>query len=259
MPNVSPRRPSGRWLLAASTGVFAALLLLAAMPAPAAAQDIPTLTGRVTDLAGVLDGTDDIDDAIQRLELRRDTGQARPGVAQAEPGPPGEVAHGRGPVRGEEPASQHPQHLIPRRHLSEWCPLIQQRVGLLPPGERAARDECGELGVHHHIGEPGATCHDAFSLEARGQLVACQEVPARERALDDAAGSRQDSCVELELPLLVAVEAMDVGRGQREEPADVIGKDEVPGGAEDVGAEETALVEGAIDGGIGRALHSLPE
>ena len=54
---------------------------------------------------------------------------------------------------------------------------------------------------------------------------------------------------------IVGVGRVHSGRRQGQHPPDVAGRDEMPGGPHEVGAEDRALVEGPVDVGVGQALR----
>ena len=61
--------------------------------------------------------------------------------------------------------------------------------------------------------------------------------------------------VQFELAIPVRVHRVDTRGGQRQHPPYVLRRDEVPGGAHHVSAQDGAVVEFPLDGGIGRAFR----
>src|SRR5262249_34902347 len=80
-----------------------------------------------------------------------------------------------------------------------------------------------------------------------------------ERALDRVAAARDRPRVELVGPVREAVEPVDARRREREQPANVLGRDEMPRRAHDVRPEDFARVERSLDLAVARALQSLAE
>ena len=96
-------------------------------------------------------------------------------------------------------------------------------------------------------------------LEVSAKLPASEIPMLAQRALDDIGGANHQVGVETKQPVVGRHGAMHVRRGELQHPADVGRRDEVPGGAEDVGAEDLSLVDGPVQrrvGGPGRQAEA---
>ena len=85
---------------------------------------------------------------------------------------------------------------------------------------------------------------------------------ASERASDGVGGAADQRRVHAEVPLAAGHRTPDARTGQFEHPADVFGRDEMPGRAKNVGAHKVTAIEGGLqrlERGAGDALRERPE
>jgi hypothetical protein len=68
--------------------------------------------------------------------------------------------------------------------------------------------------------------------------------------------SHDDGRVQTELAIHRSVCGMHSRRSQRQQPADVLRRDEMPGRAKRVGAQDLSIIEGDFDVRLGRCLQA---
>ena len=113
--------------------------------------------------------------------------------------------------------------------------------------------------MHHQQSQAHAERIDARFLQGRSQLGTRQVRPAPQRALNDSPRAREGLRVEAVLAAVVRHRAVHSRPGKREHPSDVGRRDEVPGGPQNVRAQDLASIEGSIQRGVARPLHALAE
>ena len=129
--------------------------------------------------------------------------------------------------------------------------IVEQHVGLLLAAPRAAADQLLELGVPEHVPEADRVALDPRGREGRDQLLARPRLRARELAGEHPVAPLERRTVEARPLVPVLVRLMDPRRGQPQQPADVLGGDEVPGRAHHVRADDLAVRERPLDLGVG--------
>ena len=149
------------------------------------------------------------------------------------------------------PPRQLRQRLVLRERASLRRALLEKRVRELLPQPRAAADHAFELRIHDQIGQPHSSAGNARPVEHGGQRRTRQMPPACKRAFHDLAAACEDLVVEPSLAAVMPVAGEDARRRQREHPADVLRRYEMPGRPKDVRPKDVAPIEGAIDVGVG--------
>ncbi len=153
------------------------------------------------------------------------------------------------------PPSQLGERLVaiePRRGRGA---IGEQRIGgLLAPATAAADDSPSSACI--------TTC--ASSLVPAGKPARASSAPSSRRVRVTPVAQRpfDDSCraghyagIEPELAVVGRHPALHVGCGELQHPADVVPGNEVPGGTQDVSAEDAALLDRVLDRGVGRACR----
>ena len=113
--------------------------------------------------------------------------------------------------------------------------------------EPRTADQSVELRRHEHVGAPQAgRAGEARAIERRGELRP-RHRPVGEGIDHELLASRERGGVEPLASVHRAVRPMHPRRGQLEQPAQVVGGDEVPGRTEHVGADEPAGLVVGID------------
>jgi len=128
------------------------------------------------------------------------------------------------------------------------------RAGL---AHAAAHDRV-ELEVHEDVPQRPAVEGEAGVGEHRRDLRAGQR-PAGDRRLDRPAGGGEQVVVEAELMPGAGGRPPHPGRGQGQQPAQVLPADVVPGGPQDVRAQQPAVVAGLRDDRLSAAVGPLPD
>ncbi len=187
--------------------------------------------------------------------------QRRPEVGHREPRPPAEILHRRRAVAVEVAADELHDRLVPvEPAAARRDPLVEQRVRLLLPPPPAAADQPPELGVHQQVRHALTAGIELPPVEDLGELVAGEPIPALEGRRDHLLATREGARVEAELPEPARVALQHARAAQREQPADVVRGDEVPGGPEHVGPHDRAVRDRPVDVGVVQeALRPLPD
>jgi hypothetical protein len=110
------------------------------------------------------------------------------------------------------------------------------------------------------MSEPDAVERNLRAANRVAELVAC-EMTAGVEGRSIALRLRVIVRASISHPIGGAVEPVDARRGQRQQPADVVRRDEVPRRTHHVGAQDLAGVERPLDGcvrGIPEALADAP-
>ena len=76
------------------------------------------------------------------------------------------------------------------------------------------------------------------SSRTAGDLLASQAVPALEGGATDLLGARPGPCIETELAVPAGVPLLHARAAERQQPPEIVARDEMPGGSEHVGADE---------------------
>ena len=192
-------------------------------------------------------------------ERRRRELQALAGVRLREPRPPSQVGDLCRAVALDVASGELGECLVPLPWPARRDALLEQGVGLLPALARSAADEALELRIDEHVAEPQVGPGDARVRERPAELLAGHRPAAGEQPLDDRAAPCPRLEIELEGPVLVRARLLDARRGQRQQPPDVRGVDEVPRRAQDVRPDELARVKPRVQGRLGRAVEALGE
>ena len=137
--------------------------------------------------------------------------------------------------------------------------LLEQGPGVLFAATRPADQDAVELRVHEQMGKPLADRRDAHRGEHSAKLRTSEGAPPAERPLKGGVGTGDQPRLDLELAATPGEGRAQPRRGQLEQPADVLGNHEVPRGAHDVGAQDSAVVVETIDVGLGREAAALSE
>jgi hypothetical protein len=90
-------------------------------------------------------------------------------------------------------------------------------------------------------------------VEMGAELAAGQIPVLAQSLLDDTGGASHGAWIQAELAVVGGHPAVYLGCGEIQHPLDVGSADKVPGGTEDVSAEDSSPVDGALDGSVGRA------
>jgi hypothetical protein len=126
------------------------------------------------------------------------------------------------------------ERLVTMEYVRASHAFLEQRVRGLLPLARPATDESVELRVHHHVGKSFTIRVDARASELQCELGPRQEHAALERTLEDPPCARQGPRVELVAAIVRSAERVDTRRRERQQPANVGRRDEVPGGTHHV-------------------------
>ena len=98
---------------------------------------------------------------------------------------------------------------------------------------------------------------DACLDERLAELLAGLRPAALQLAPEHLGGPRCERRVDPEAPVLVAARLVDAGRGERQQPANVLDGDEVPRRAHDVGPHDRARIEQRVEVGLRRPRRPL--
>ncbi len=186
--------------------------------------------------------------------------QPTPRVTHSQTRPPREVVECRRTVTGEVAPDQLRDCLVPLQHRRRWHTLFEQRIGVLFALKCATADHAVKLGMRDEVrqhcavgnGDPGRS---KCGAELRSRAV----FAAFEGPRDDHRGLRDQLIVQPELPIAAGHATFDAGRSERQHPADVRGRHEVPRRPQHVRAQDLAPVEGTLDRCPGRLRHAQPE
>ncbi len=177
-------------------------------------------------------------------------------LARLQPGPPPEVGHsGRSPCR-EVPTGEHLEGVVTSGPCLGGDPLVEVGVGVLLGAHGAAADDGGEFGVHQQASDPLAGGGDPVSFECGPELTARLR-STRYGPGDHLVRSGQGSGVQAVVAIEAGAGGIDTRTGEGDEPPQIPGGDVVPGGTQDVGAQDGALVEGGVHRRAGRRPRPL--
>jgi hypothetical protein len=158
-------------------------------------------------------------------------------------------------VAPEVPASQLGHRLIPLEPRRGGGPIGKQGVGWLLAAARAAADQSLELGIHRDVRQLPGSVRYSGALEMSAELATGETPVVPEGALDDTGRAGHDVRIQAHPAIVGGHDPVDPGPGELQHPSYIGWGDEVPGGAQEVSAEDASPIHGALDGGIGRALR----
>ena len=118
--------------------------------------------------------------------------------------------------------------------------LVGQDVGVLGAARRTGADLGAELGHHELVGHGLARAGQSEGSELGSDLLASHGVAAAEQLLEQGGTALEDLSGEAELAVTSRHGALRPWAGERLDPAQVFGCDEVPRRPQDVGAHPTA-------------------
>ena len=170
-----------------------------------------------------------------------------------------EVLHAGRPVASEVPSRQLGKRGVSAKRQCRPDAFVDERVGLLLAVQPAAADQQLELGVHEHVGEVRAIGGDAVAVEQRSDLRARHSAAAGEGLGQQRIGPHERACVQAEPPVHRVVPFADARSRKLDQPADVVGGDEVPRVAQDVRAQDLAGRESVVDRVLGQRAATLAE
>ena len=123
-----------------------------------------------------------------------------------------------------------------------------------------AADHGIELRLHNDVGEALRAIYlDTGPLQDGLQLLAGELRTAAQGADDCSLAAAEDCRVKLEPAVIGRHAGTDARPCERQHPADVFGRDEMPCWPHDVRAENASLAEGPLDLSVRCALHSQPQ
>ncbi len=137
--------------------------------------------------------------------------------------------------------------------------FVEQRVGVLLAIEWAAADQGLEFGVHEDVGSALAGGGHTGGGECLEELRTGERTSVFQRFGEEFQVAREGVGIEFQPAGHVGIERVHARGGGLEQPADVGRGDEVPGGAEDVRAEDVAAIEGVVQGCAGGVFDAQPE
>ena len=182
-----------------------------------------------------------------------DLGEAASYVAERQRRPVGEVTLGGGTVTGEVPQRELGERLVAVQPPRRRHPVGERCVRVRPLEPPTAADEPVQLeeGEQEHQHLPARL--DALAAEAVGQLLPSLVGLLRE-GLEDHGGHAVETGAgqPMDVVQLPSDERTDARGRQLQQPADVLGRDEVPGRSQHVGADHAALVQQRLEfSGVG--------
>jgi len=181
------------------------------------------------------------------------------GVADDQSRPPDVIPQRRGAMTREVAPRQLAERLVACEGLRARRPLLEKRVGELLALPCAAADDAVQFRVHHHDCEPVSLHLDPGAPEHGSKLRAGQLLAAPERALDSRAASFQDLLVQSVLGVVGKMASIEAGAGQREHPADVGRRHEMPRRAQHVRPQDAPLGERRLDGFVRQTGSAQPQ
>ena len=113
--------------------------------------------------------------------------------------------------------------------------------------------------MHQEVGHPLSFAIDLPLFEDGGELVPGEPVPTLERRGDHLLCWGERACVEAELPVAARVPPLHARAAQRQEPPDVVPRDEVPGRPEQVRPHDRAVGERPVHVGLAQTFRPLPD
>src|SRR5438552_4076064 len=151
------------------------------------------------------------------------------------------------------------ERLFAREYPRRRHTRVEQRVRELFAAPPAAAHEAMQLREHEQVREALPSGIDPRALQRHAELVARQYVVAFERT-----GYRRDRAtdgrgIKSELAVAPALTGDDAWAGEREHPADVLGRDEMPCRPQHVGPDDRTPLERAIDDRTCRRYGTLPD
>ena len=194
------------------------------------------------------------------LELRGGDLERALHVGHGEARPPGKIM-GRGrTARREVPARHLQQRRVALQRRRRRRAFLQQRICKLLSPARAAAHHGVQLCPHHQVAEPlTGDGLDARTLENRANSLRVRWLPSRSALSIAALLRRYTSGVSSSLRSYDAMAAFTRGRGEREHPADVGRRHEMPRGPHDVRSQDRAVGDLALDVRVGQAARSLAQ
>ena len=158
---------------------------------------------------------------------------------------------------GEVAARQLGQRFIEGKPARCRRALVERGIGELLAAARAAAHDRFQLRVHEQQRQPQSVGGNAGVAQRHAQIVARGVAAALHRPRDHVIAAREHLRVQAGLPVVRRVEPVNARRAERQHPADVGRRHQVPGGAQHVCAEDRAAAERVLDIGVGAVAGSL--
>ena len=165
-----------------------------------------------------------------RAALRRELGHGSTDLGEGESAPALEVAFGCRPVPGEESVRELDERPIagPGVGLGRRDRLVGQDVGVLGAARRTGADRRTKLGHHELVSHGLARAGQSVGSELGSDLLASHGVAAAEQLPQQGSTALEDLGGDAELAVASRHGGLDLGAGERLDPAQVFGSDEVP-------------------------------
>ena len=187
---------------------------------------------------------------LDRLEDVAEIGQGRLDLGLRQRRPAGQVGDRRRAVAGEEAVHQRPHRVVTVQGAVGATRSSMSGVGVVGPAERARADQAAQLGQHEHVPDGLAPIRAGPTVGERRADLGPRHGGAGQRDAQRLVRPFDHGRVDAELTVPRRHRRDDLGRRQPEDPAEVLGSDEVPRRAQDVGAQDVPVVDGRPHTGV---------
>lgn len=139
--------------------------------------------------------------------------------------------------------------------------MIEQGVGMLLAAPRAAAQNALQLGVEDDQRRPALMHIDFRALQGIRELSAGQVSAGLKSTGERFTAAPQRGSIQFLISIVLRRSGLDPRRRQRQHPTNILWRHEMPGRAQDVRAQDRAIVEGLLDSGIcsvGQAQRQRP-
>ena len=137
---------------------------------------------------------------------------------------------------------QFEQRFVAIERRSRRHPLVEKRIRELLPSARAAANKPLQLRLPKQTAKSLLSRYiNSCAFENTRQLRAHEVLPLPERPLECSAAPTEYRVVELQRPVVVGHYGVHTGRGERQHPANVSRRDEVPCWTENVSAYDRPI------------------
>ena len=154
--------------------------------------------------------------------------------------------HGGRPARREVASREIVQRLVPVDRGRRGDALVKQCVRELFPAPRSADDEAVELCLHQETYDASRNV-DAGAFQCSAQFASREAVAVAQRPFDGRVALAEHRRVELVVAIVERHRAANPGCRKLEHPANVFRQHEMPGGPQDVGSQDRATGNRALD------------
>ena len=151
-----------------------------------------------------------------------------------------EILNGGRPSAREEAMRERGQRLLALERGVRWNPFVEQCIGELVPAPGPAAYDAVELRAYHEVSHPKfAARGDTGRLKYVSQLFASQVLATLQCAQERIVASPEDGVAEPKLAIHVRVRVLNARRRQAQHPANIGRRDEMPGGSQQVRAQDS--------------------